>query len=125
MFMAKPTLTTDSYPQRGEIYLVNFDPTIGAEIKKTRPAVVIQNDIGNQYGSTTIVAAITGNGQKANKAPVSVLAPIGTGSLTKDSLVLLNQIRTVDKQRLVSFIGTLPNSIMKKVDEQLKVSLGM
>lgn len=112
-------------PKRGDVFLVNFDPTVGREIKKTRPAVIIQNETGNKYGVTTIVAAITGNGKKAKKAPVSVLIRKGEASLTKDSLVLLHQIRTIDNRRLAKYLGTLSDVIMRKVNQELKVSLGL
>lgn len=113
------------FPRRGEVYLVNFDPTIGAEIKKIRPALVIQNDIGNQYSSTIVVAAITGNGhkKKVKQVPVSVLIADGEGGLTKDSLVLLGQIRTIDKRRLGKRLGAISAKTMNLVDKELRVSL--
>lgn len=88
-------------PKRGEVYLVSFDPTVGAEIKKTRPALVIQNDIGNRYSPITIVAAITSKFDE-ELYPTEVLVTPPEGGLREPSVVSLNQIRSVDKQRLVS-----------------------
>lgn len=115
---------TFTFPKRGEVYLVSFDPTIGAEIKKTRPAVILQNDIGNQYSSTAIVAAITGDSNKKS-APVSVPVMKSAGGLAKDSLILLNQLRTIDKRRLGKRLGAVSTKTMQAVDRQLKVSLGL
>ena len=111
--------------KRGQIYMVYFDPTVGHEIKKTRPAVVIQNDLGNRFSSTTIVAAVTGNGKKFKKAPVCVLIAKDTTKLKKESIILLNQIRTIDKQRLTHFIDILPELTMKELNIQLKISLDL
>src|SRR3990172_8975817 len=90
-----------SFPRRGEVYLVEFDPARGHEIQKTRPALVIQNDIGNQYSSITIVAAITS--RIAGKLyPVEVvLEPTPSSGLSGRSSVRLDQIRSVDKTRLI------------------------
>lgn len=118
--MAKKQIT---WPKRGEIFYVNFDPTIGTEIKKTRPALILQNDIGNQFASTTIVAAITSRTKKVS--PFTVLLKVGQGGLSKTSLVLLNQIRTIDKRRLQKRLGHLGAKTMKKVDKAFKVSLGL
>src|SRR3990172_1568399 len=79
-------------PKRGDIYYVNFDPTIGVEIKKPRPALIIQNDIGNTHSPATIVAAITSTARDI--FPHEVLLKAGEGGLPRDSIVLLNQVRT-------------------------------
>ena len=110
-------------PRRGEVYLVNLDPTIGSEIKKTRPAVIIQNDVGNQYSPVTIIAPIT-SGEKAIY-PVEVEVKSPEGGLDSNSLVLLNQIRTADKQRLYKKLGQLDKSTMIKVDQGIMISLGL
>jgi len=110
-----------NFPKRGEIYYVNFDPTIGVEIKKTRPALIIQNDIGNMYSQATIVAAITSTSRGPHPYEVSVKA--GEGGLTKDSLILLNQIRTIDKRRLGKKLGVVSSEKMQEVNEALKISL--
>lgn len=112
--------------KRGEIYFVNFDPTIGAEIKKTRPALVLQNDIANRYSPITIVAAITSYTNKNDKIyPTEVFIRALEGGLDNDSLALLNQIRTVDRQRLTKRLGVLREETMDSVDMALQISLGI
>src|SRR5687767_11699868 len=93
-------------PTRGEIYLVNFDPTIGAEIQKTRPALIVQNDIANRHSPITIIAAITSQFEEP-LYPTEVLIRSPEGGLTVDSVVLLNQVRSVDKRRLMRRLGAL------------------
>lgn len=114
----------DLIPKRGEIYLVNFDPTIGAEIKKTRPALVLQNDIGNKYSPVTIVAAIT-SAIDDKSYPTEVVVEASDSGLSKKSLILLNQIRTIDKKRLIKRIGKVDEEILRKVDQALQISLGL
>jgi mRNA interferase MazF len=111
------------FPKRGEVYYVNFDPTVGVEIKKTRPTLIIQNDVGNMYSQATIVAAIT----SANREtfPYEVFLKAGDGGLQKDSIVLLSQIRTIDKNRLSKKLGTISSESMKKVDKAIEISLGL
>ncbi len=111
-------------PVRGEIYLVNFDPTIGSEIQKTRPALIIQNDISNEHSPITIVAAITSK-YDGKLYPTEILIVKNEGGLTKDSVVLLNQIRSIDKRRLVKKIGIILPPTLKKVDSAIKISLGL
>jgi mRNA interferase MazF len=116
---------TMKYPRRGEIYIVDFDPSRGHEIQKTRPAVIIQNDIGNRYSSVTIVAAIT---SKVSPTPYPVevgVAPGKGNGLTLPSAINLGQIRSVDRTRLTKRIGALDAATMRKVDEALKISLGL
>jgi mRNA interferase MazF len=111
--------------RRGEIFLCSFDPTQGHEIKKTRPALVIQNDVGNRYSPLTIVAAITSS-VSAVPYPVEVLIDPTTGNgLDVRSSIRLDQIRTVDRQRLVRRLGVADTATMAKVDEALKISLGL
>ena len=113
------------YPQRGEIYLTALDPAVGHEIRKTRPALVIQNDISNQYGQTTIVAAIT---SKVNTPPYPnevLIQPSAASGLQLASTVRLDQVRTVDRQRLVTRLGMVDAGTMAKVDEAIKISLGL
>lgn len=115
---------TIAYPQRGAVYLVAFDPAAGAEIQKTRPAVVLQNDPANRSSPVTIVAAITSNLARATYATaVPMKAP--EGGLRADSVVLLNQVRTVDKARLKKRLGVLSPETMRRIDLALKVSLGL
>ena len=111
-------------PRRGEVYLVSLDPTVGAEIKKTRPAVVVQNDPANRRSPLTIVAAITSQFEEP-LYPTEVLVRASEGGLTVDSVVLLNQIRSVDKGRLVRRLGVLKPETMKEVDRALLLSLGL
>jgi len=110
--------------KRGEIWLVNLDPTIGHEIKKSRPAVIVQNDIGNQYSPITIVAPITS--QNIDRVyPIEVFLPKRHTRLEKDSKALLNQIRAVDKRRLVKRFGKVDANLQTKIDEALCISLGL
>ncbi|MBI4446677.1 MAG: type II toxin-antitoxin system PemK/MazF family toxin [Acidobacteria bacterium] len=111
-------------PKRGEIYLVNFDPTLGAEIKKTRPALVLQNDIANRYSPITIVAAITSKFDET-LYPTEVLIPAAEGGLGTDSVVLLNQIRSVDRRRLVRRLGAVKGETMVEVERALQISFGL
>lgn len=111
-------------PKRGEIYLVNFDPTIGAEIQKTRPALILQNDIANRHSPITVVAAITS--QFAEPLyPTEVIVSMPQGGLSVDSVVLLNQIRSIDKRRLVRRLGAVRPDTMEQVDRALQISLGL
>src|SRR2546425_7657631 len=87
-------------PRRGDVYLVSFDPTVGAEIRKTRPALVIQNDVANRWSPVTIVAAISSR-PDAPIYPADVNIDPPEGNLSVPSVVLLNQIRTIDTRRLV------------------------
>jgi mRNA interferase MazF len=111
-------------PRRGEVYLVSLDPAVGAEIRKTRPAVVVQNDPTNRRSPITIVAAVTSQFEEP-LYPTEVLVRAPEGGLTTDSVVLLNQIRSVDKGRLVRRLGSLRSETMKEVDRALLLSLGL
>ena len=111
--------------QRGEIYLVSFDPTVGHEIKKTRPALIIQNDVGNRYSPLTIVAAIT---SKLSPVPYPVEVEVGpsqSSALAVRSAIRLDQIRTVDRRRLIKRLGAVNKGTMARVDEAIKISLGL
>jgi mRNA interferase MazF len=111
---------------RGVVVDVNLDSTVGHEIKKRRRCVVIQNDVGNQYSSTTIVAPIWGAEHlKGKPYPVMVFVEAGDGGTVKESYVLCNQIRTVDETRLGTVYGKLKPETMKRVDGALKISLGL
>jgi mRNA interferase MazF len=112
-----------THPRRGEIYLVSLDPTVGHEIRKTRPAVVIQNNVSNRYSPITIVAAISsqfGDPPHPREIPI----PPKSG-LTKPWAVILNQIRSVDRKRLVKRLGAVDAATMRRVDEALLISLGL
>jgi len=108
--------------KRGEIWMVNFNPGRGSEQRGIRPALIIQNDIGNQYASTTIVAAVT---KTIKKYPVTVTVPKGKSGLKEESMVNLAQILTVAKERLIKRVGTLDKDRMLEVDEAIKISLGV
>jgi len=112
-------------PRRGEIYVVNFEPTVGAEIKKTRPAVIIQNDIANRWSPITIVAAITSKLDDERRYPIQVAVQAGEGGLRVDSVILLNQIRSVDTSRLVRRLGVLRTETVREIDRALLLSLGL
>ena len=118
---SKPKIVS---PRRGEVYLAAFDPTIGAEIRKTRPAVILQNDIGNRASSTTIVAAISSQIHEP-PYPVEVILEARECGLTARSVVKLDQIRTVDRRRLIRRLGSLSPETMKRVDLATAISLGL
>lgn len=107
-------------PRRGEIWLVDFNPRRGSEQQGIRPAVIVQNDVGNQYGGTTIAAAITST---IKIYPVTVALKPGEGGLKKPSMVNLAQILTVDKSRLQRRLGTLSTARMGIVNAAIKISL--
>ena len=111
-------------PRRGEVYLVNFDPVIGAEIRKTRPALILQNDVGNRHSPVTIVAAITSQFENP-LYPTEILLHTGEAGVTKDSVILLNQIRTIDKRRMVRRLGAVRAETMQRVDRAIQISLGL
>ena len=110
--------------KRGEIILVNFDQVIGKEQGRTRPAIVIQNNISNAYSPTTIVAPITSK-IYSKEFPTNVQIFSADSGLKKESTILLNQIRTIDKSRVINRIGSLKDTEIKKVDLAIKVSLGI
>jgi mRNA interferase MazF len=118
------TKTKITYPKRGEIYLVSFDPALGAEIQKTRPALVLQNNIANRHSPLTIVAAITSKFSE-EPYPVDVLIETPEGGLAMNSVVMLDQVRTMDKERLVKRLGQVSPETMSRVDRALMISLGL
>ena len=109
---------------RGDIFYADLEPVIGSEQGGIRPVLVIQNDIGNRHSPTVIVAAITSQINKA-KLPTHVEIRAGEHGLNKDSVVLLEQLRTVDKRRLKERIGRMDADAMEKVNEALVISLGI
>ena len=111
--------------KRGEVYYAALDPVVGSETGKTRPVLIVQNDVGNQYSSTTIVAVITEYSEKKATYPICVAIGKDSG-LKKDSIVNLSQIRTLDKTRLTgSRLTILSDELMEKVDMALKNSLSL
>ncbi len=107
---------------RGDIYYADLRPVVGSEQGGVRPVLIIQNDIGNRHSPTVICAAITSKMNKA-KLPTHVELETGKYDLVKDSVVLLEQLRTIDKQRLRDKICRLDSEILKKVDRALEISL--
>lgn len=110
--------------KRGDIFYADLSPVIGSEQGGIRPVVIIQNDLGNRYSPTVIVAAITSQINKA-KLPTHVEISSEVYGLNKDSVILLEQIRTVDKKRLREKIGHMTDEDMKKVMEALSISMGL
>ena len=109
--------------RRGELYYANLSPVVGSEQGGVRPVLIVQNDIGNKYSPTVIVAAITSKLSKA-KLPTHIELSACTYGLEKDSVVLLEQIRTIDKARLINKIGALDNQRLNEVDKAMMISLG-
>ena len=110
--------------KRGEIYYADLSPVIGSEQGGIRPVLIVQNDVGNKYSPTVIAAAITSQKEK-NKLPTHIeIESVGCG-LSKDSIVLLEQIRTIDKKRLKERMGMLDMNSMHRIDNALSVSFGI
>ncbi len=110
--------------KRGDIYYADLSPVIGSEQGGVRPVLVVQNDIGNRYSPTIIITAITSQINKA-KLPTHVEIKAAEYGLVKDSVILLEQVRTIDKKRLEEKIGYLDDNMMTKVNEALLISFGL
>jgi mRNA interferase MazF len=110
--------------KRGDIFYADLSPVVGSEQGGIRPVIIIQNDVGNKYSPTVIVAAITSQINKA-KLPTHVEISAVEYGLNKDSVALLEQIRTIDKKRIKEKIGHMTETDMKKVESALLVSLGL
>ena len=108
--------------KRGEIYYANLCPVVGSEQGGDRPVIILQNNKGNLHSRTTIVAAITGELDKPN-LPTHVM--FKSDCMRKESMVLLEQIRTIDKSRLGRFVGTMDSKTMKRVDKAILISFGI
>jgi mRNA interferase MazF len=106
------------------LYLVSFDPTVGAEIRKTRPALIIQTDYANRTSPITIVAAISSRFDMP-LYPTEVLIQPPEGGLTTPSVALLNQIRSIDRRRLVKRLGKLKPETMRRVNQAIELSMGL
>ena len=109
---------------RGDLFSACLDPVVGSEQGGIRPVLIIQNDVGNRFSPTVIAAAITSRESKA-KLPTHIRVYADNSGLSKDSVVLLEQIRTLDKRRLKEKMGTLNRNDMFKVDEALSISFGL
>lgn len=110
--------------KRGEIYYADLSPVIGSEQGGTRPVLIVQNDVGNKFSPTVIAAAITSQKDKS-ALPTHIEVNAQSCGLAKDSVVLLEQVRTIDKRRLKEKMGSLDNTDMGKVNQALGVSLGI
>lgn len=110
--------------RRGDVFYADLSPVVGSEQGGTRPVLILQNDIGNQYSPTTIVAAITSQISKA-KLPTHVEMKASESGLDKNSVVLLEQVRTIDKSRLSEKVTTLNDELMQKVNHAIEISLGL
>lgn len=111
-------------PRRGDIFYADLNPVIGSEQGGTRPVLILQNDIGNRFSPTTVVAAITSRINKA-KLPTHVELPTSRSELPVDSVVLLEQVRTIDRSRLIEKVYHLDPATMGRVDRALEISLGL
>ena len=109
--------------KRQDVFLVNFDPTVGAEAKKTRPALVVSNNINNAHSPIVSISPITSNVTRVYSFEVEISA--GIGGLRARSKVMVNQTRAVDKVRLIKRLGNLPDKIMEEIDNALKLHHGL
>lgn len=109
---------------RGDLYYANLDPVVGSEQSGCRPVVILQNNIGNRFSTTVIVAAISSKSDAKTRMPTHCYIPAGN-MFTTPSIVLLEQIRTIDKSRLGQYIGNLNETYMDKVDLALAISIGL
>ena len=105
--------------RKGDVFLVNFNPTIGSEVKKIRPAVVVSNDLNNSYSPIISIVPITSNITRVYSFEVEI--PAGVGGLTERSKVMINQTRAVDKSRLMKRLGALGHPYDDKIDKALKL----
>jgi mRNA interferase MazF len=110
--------------KRGDVFFADLSPVVGSEQGGTRPVLIIQNDIGNRFSPTVIIAAITAQIQKA-KLPTHVEIKANKYGFERDSVILLEQLRTIDKSRLTDRITQLDSELMEKVDMALGISLGL
>ena len=110
--------------RRGDIYYADLSPVIGSEQGGMRPVLIVQNDTGNRHSPTVIAAAITSQTGKA-KLPTHIELTGGSCGLTRDSVILLEQIRTIDKTRLRERMGKLPDAVMERVNDAIAVSFGL
>lgn len=109
---------------RGQVCYANLDPVVGHEQAGRRPVLIVQNDVGNHFSPTVIVAAITSK-LPSRSFPTEVRVRSGTGGLPQDSAIRLDQIQTVDKARLERYVGQVDTATMRQVDQALMISLGL
>ena len=110
--------------KRGDIYYADLSPVVGSEQGGIRPVLIVQNDVGNRYSPTVIAAAITSQTDKA-KLPTHIPLPSQQCGLTKESIVLLEQVRTIDKRRLKERMGRVDDQSMNRINHALEVSFGL
>ena len=110
--------------KRGEVFYADLSPVVGSEQGGVRPVLIVQNDVGNRHSPTVIAAAITSKQDKTN-LPTHSGIKAGTGGLTRDSVVLLEQVRTLDKRRLRERAGQIDPDVQRRVDEALEISFGL
>ncbi len=110
--------------KRGDIYYADLSPVVGSEQGGIRPVLIVQNDVGNKYSPTVIAAAITSQKDKS-KLPTHIALPSHECGLSKDSVVLLEQVRTIDKRRLKEKMGKLDTASMLQIDQALSISFGL
>ena len=127
--MAEPRRTrkaaSHAWPKRGEIYVTTIDPAVGHEIKKTRPALVVQNDTSNRYSAVTMVAPITST-VRLPLSPLHVLLPADSATgLTVSSVAVFNQIRAVDRKRLIKKLGSVDALVLAQVDAAIEAAFGL
>lgn len=117
-------MDTNTNVKRGDIYFADLSPVVGSEQGGVRPVLIVQNDVGNRHSPTVIAAAITSQINKA-RLPTHIELSASSCGLTKDSVILLEQIRTIDKRRLLEKMGKLDDGVMNRVDSALAVSFGL
>ena len=121
---ARSVNNVDTNVKRGDIYYADLSPVVGSEQGGVRPVLIVQNDTGNRYSPTVIAAAITSQTNKA-KMPTHISIAAPDSGLPRDSVVLLEQIRTLDKRRLREHMGRVGGAIMEKIDAAIAVSFGL
>ncbi len=110
--------------RRGDIYYADLSPVVGSEQGGVRPVLIVQNNVGNRFSPTVIAAAITSQQSKA-KLPTHIPIMADSSGLSKDSVVLLEQVRTIDKKRLREKMGTVDETSMNQIDNAISISLGL
>ncbi len=116
--------TSDIIVKRGDIFFADLSPVVGSEQGGVRPVLILQNDIGNRYSPTTVISAVTSQVFKT-RLPIHVDVKSGESTLNRDSVILLEQIRTIDKRRLKERIAHLNPEIMSRVNQAIIISLGL
>lgn len=124
LYAGVTVVASDVVVRRGDIFFADLSPVVGSEQGGTRPVLILQNDIGNRYSPTTIVCAVTSQLLKT-KLPIHVEVRAGESQLDRDSVILLEQVRTIDKRRLKERIAHLSPELMARVNQAILISLGV